>query len=371
MARKSKANTSKDVKPKQYRQRTMVGLRTTLDTSIENLSLLLSSGVGVGAALQSIEEEATSPRAKKMFADIRLEIENGQTLSRAFERSRLLPAHLLDLLQAGEESGRLSENLELIAQQQHRDTVFRSKVRSALLYPSFILTMSFVVGIGLSWFVLPKLSDAFSDLSIELPAITQFVIGTGEFIESNIAALILGVLFVVVLFIGLILFVPPVHRFLRKMISSLPGVRGLVTKVELARFGYISGSMLEAGIPITKTMNALRASSEISSFTKLYGFIGEQIEQGHSLRKIFTDNPKISKPLPAPVKAMILSAEHSGNLSSTLLKIGERYEEKIDDASKNLASIIEPLLLVVVALVVGGIALAIILPIYSLIGNLN
>ena len=349
----------------------MLGMRSLVDAAVENLSLLLASGVGINAALDSLEQETNSPRLKKIFAGIRSDIENGLKLSTAFENSRLLPQHLLDLLRAGEDSGRLSENLEIISKQQHRDSVFRSKVRSALTYPSFILVMAFFVGIGLSWFVLPRLSDAFSDLNIELPTITKVVIGTGEFIESNILALVLGTLAVIGFFVAAVVLSARFRRLLQRFLGSLPGVRGLIVKVELARFGYISGSMLEAGIPLTQTMQALAESSQISSFTKLYTLVGEEVEQGSSLRKVFKTNRKILKPIPLPVQTMILSAEQSGNLSATLMKIGERYEEKIDDASKNLASIIEPLLLVVVAVVVGGIALAIILPIYSLIGNLN
>lgn len=149
---------------------------------IENLSMLLASGMDVISALTAIRAEM---RSKKMvrIIDLMLEsLEGGSPIWKALEKSRILPEYMIALVRVGEESGRLSENLKVIIVQQQKEREFKSKIQSAVMYPLFVFSLTFVVGIGIAWFILPRLALVFSQLRLKLPLITQVLISVGLFL---------------------------------------------------------------------------------------------------------------------------------------------------------------------------------------------
>lgn len=367
---KNKKNNKKNPKKKKYTTRKVFGSREELAQSLENLALLLEAGVGVQQALTSIQSEVKNKKLKKIYADMVAGIDNGESLSIAFEKSRLLPSHLLSLLKSGEESGRLTENLGVITRQQERDLSFRSKLKAAMFYPIVVIVLAFTVGFGLAWFVLPKLADAFSQLGSDLPATTRILINAGAFMKENATLVLLGFGSIATMGLSLTFFSGRFRQSFVQVFSKFPGISRLVKEIELARFGFIAGGMLESGIPIVETFRSLEESTTIRKFKTMYGMFAERLEQGESFKKIIETRKK-SVILPGSIQQMILAGEQSGSLSKMLQTIGKRYEEKIDNTSKNLSSILEPILLIIVAVVVGFVAISIILPIYSLIGNLG
>src|SRR3989344_1427643 len=151
------------------------------DYFIENLAMLLSSGMSITAALTSIEGEMRTRKMRKEIAGIKQEIDNGSSISTALQKSGLVSPHVISLLKIGEESGRLSENLEVIVVEGEKDRLFKSKIRSAMIYPVMILSVTLVVGIGIAWFILPKLANVFRQLQLELPFVTRVLISFGLF----------------------------------------------------------------------------------------------------------------------------------------------------------------------------------------------
>jgi len=338
---------------------------------IENLSMLISSGAGVKEILDSLEEEARSGAMKKIIQTMRGDIESGFPLWNVLERSHLFPAHAISLIRLGEESGNLDENLQIVSEQIAKDKEFRSKLRSAMMYPVFVLGLTGFVGVGIAWFILPKLSAVFGQMDIELPKITSMLIGAGAFLEDygNIAVPSFVAIFIILFFITI--YIPVIRNGVRSFFFVLPGIGSFLQQVEVARFTYLLGILLKAGMPVVEAISSVEQATQFSKYKKFIHHISTNIEDGKSFRECFTSYKGAKKLIPTPVQQYIVAGERSGNLSQSLLRVSERYEVKVDTGAKNLATMLEPILLVIVWLGVVAVALAVILPIYSLVGQFN
>lgn len=338
---------------------------------IENLSMLLASGMDIIKALDGIEGELQSRKMKEMVFELRRDIDDGMPLWKALNKTKVFSSQVISLIRVGEQSGRLSENLDVINAQQKKDKGLRSKIRSAVMYPVFIIVMIIVIGFGIAWFILPRLAQVFDSLDMELPTITKVLIAVGTFLGSY-GLYVVPVSIVVVLATIYFVFVYPKTRYIGyTMMFNFPITKKLIQQVELSRFGYIFGTLLNAGLPIDDTLEALTMATEFRPYKKMYRHVKENVILGHSIKSSMDSYPKSTKLIPSPVQQMIASGEQSGALSEVLIRIGENYEEKTETTTKDLPVALEPILLIVVWMGVVAIAMAVILPIYSLIGGLN
>lgn len=336
---------------------------------MENLSLLLASGMDTVSALTALRQEAKTGGMKVIIGGMLGSIESGMVLSVALEKTGLFGANVVSLIRIGEETGKLSENLKVVADQLQKERSFRSKIASAMMYPVFVLSLTLIVGVSIAWIILPRLAMVFRDLNIKLPLITKFLIDVGLFLNQYGAIFVPSFIFGVLLLIYFV-FVFPKTKFIgQELLFSFPGVSELVGEVEIARFGFVLGNLLSAGLPVVTAFDSLIDVTTFKSYRKLYKFLRDRIEEGNSFAKSFASYEGIDRLIPPSIQQMVVAAEQSGYLSDTLLKIGERFEEKTDVTTKNLSTILEPILLVIVWFGVAGVALAVILPIYSLIGG--
>ena len=347
------------------------GLSKQRDQFIENLSMLVLSGMSIIGAISSIIKQTKTPGMKLILERILLEIESGSPVWKAFDKTGFFKGYTISLIRLGEESGNFAENLKVVALEEEKDREFKSKVRSALMYPIFVLGLTGIIGIGISWFILPKLAKIFFDLKLALPLITKVLLGFGLFLnEHGLVAVPLGI--VAIGGIGYVIFGWQRTKFLGEaIIFSIPGIKTLLVEVEVARFGYLLGTLLEAGLPVTKAIDSLASASEVIRYKKFYLALRESIDAGNSFEKSFNAYKNINSLIPPPVQQLIISGEQSGNLNKTLIKVGQVLEAKSDTTTKNLTIIMEPILLVIVWAGVVSVAFAVILPIYSLVGGLN
>ena len=341
------------------------------DYFIENLALLISSGMSMLSAIEAISYEIKSKRLKKIIEGLKDDIGAGFSFSKAIERAGLFPEHIISLVRIGEKSGRLSENLKIISTSQKKDRSFRSKIYSAMMYPVLVLVLIFVIGTGIAWFILPRLAQTFSQLNLSLPLLTRMLIGVGNFFSSyGIIAVpsFLAIFFALIYF----LFFFPKTRFLgQDILFSLPIIKSMIQEIELSRAGFILGTLFQAGLPVIDAINSLADISSVPAYKTFYLYLKDSVSEGKSFQKSFTAYPKIKKLIPVPVQQLIFAGEQSGKLASVLVKIGETYEEKSDLTTKNLVVILEPILLVIIWVGVLLVAVAVILPIYSLISGLK
>jgi type II secretory pathway component PulF len=337
----------------------------------ENLALLIKSAVPIGEALDSLASTTRNKAMKKALAHMQIDIEAGFSLSDVLERSGVVSKQTLALVRLGENSGHLVENLQLAAQQEEKRHTFRSKVRSALIYPGFVLSLTLLVGLGVAWFLLPRLSTTFSQLQVKLPLISRIMIGFGVFLKAH--GLVVIPLFLIgcfLIFYMLFIF-PKTKNIGQRLLFKFPGIGRLMREVEIAQFGYLLGTLLEAGLPITQAINLLASASSASQYQRLYRHLANGLDEGYSLKNSLSQYKKSGKLLPLAVQQMIAAGERSGSLSEVLTTVGRTYEQKSDITTSNLEAVIEPILLVVVWIGVMLVAVAVIVPIYSLVGGLN
>lgn len=341
------------------------------DYLLDSLSLLFASGVDALTALESLKKEIHSKSLRKKIDLMQQAITNGSPLHLALKLSGLWPDHVISLIKMGEESGNLIENLKMVSMQQQKERGFRSKVRSAMIYPVLVFSITIVVGLAVALFLLPKLAITFSQLRIELPLITRILIAVGIFLGKFGLSVVPGLLVLFLSAVFLLFFYQKTKFLGEVLLWQIPPIKKLISEVELSRLGYLLGTLLSSGISVGDALSSLAESTTSKSYQKLYFYLQQKVTEGNSFSASFTVYKKTSALIPAPVQQMIISSEQSGHLPQTLLKVGEIYEEKTEVSTKNLTVMLEPVLLVIVWLAVLAVALAVILPIYSLIGGLN
>ncbi|MFA6474696.1 MAG: type II secretion system F family protein [Patescibacteria group bacterium] len=342
------------------------GLRKEVYIMVENLSDLLTSGMSIITVLDSIASEVRTTRLRKRIYSISKQVQSGSTLASAFAKEDLLPPRMITLIRIGEKTGKLSENLKVLVLQNQKDEMFRSKVRSSLLYTTIIMVLTVLIGGGTAWYVLPKLTLAFEQFDVVLPLPTRIMLWFGT-ILSRFGYIIMPLVALILINVFYFLFSFPRTKFIgHRILFHVPLIKTLIRDVEIARFGFILGTMVQAGVPIVPALEALIDTTTYKNYQALYSYLAKSIGQGKSFRQCFHEYPGIDKLFPNTVTALIMAGELSGNLDKQLLHIGERYERFVDEVARNLPIIIEPILIVGVGIAVAFLGVSIIYPIYQL-----
>jgi type IV pilus assembly protein PilC len=258
----------------------------------------------------------------------------------------------------------------VVAAQMHKNNTMNAKIKSAMLYPAFLVTLLFVVGTGIGVFLLPKLLNIINGLQVQVGIMTKILILVGTLFGKFGLIFAAGVVLTVVIMGILIKKSTTVKAGMEVILFHIPGVKKLLFEVEISRFGFVLGTLLDAGLPVVTALQSLAASMSTRRYARFASEMKDRVDDGDSFGKILSDK-KYRKLLPGTICQIVVSAEKSGNLSSSLLKVGTNYEDKADLTARNLETLLEPIVLVLIAIAVLFVARAVFLPIYSLIGNLN
>ncbi len=336
---------------------------------LESLSLLLSSGMDVLSALRAAREGARSPSVREALVEILASVESGVPLWQALQKSGFVSSRVVSLLKIGEESGRLAKNIQVVAMQQAKDRTFQSRIQSAMMYPVMVFTLTLVIGIGIAWLVLPRLARVFDELDVELPSLTRGLIWVGRTLGDYGFIIIPALALIGVVVLYLLFFREQTKAWGQHLLFLVPGIRRLLIEVELARVGYVFGTLLSAGVPIHLAIHSLKDATTLVRYRHFYASLAEWIERGETFAFCFDRFAGANRLIPSHIQQMVMAAESSGRLADTFLEIGQAFETRTETTMKNVSVILEPILLVVVWLGVVTVALAVILPIYSLIGG--
>lgn len=347
------------------------GIKSELDFFLDNFSSLLDSGLDVLTALDTVGKEVRTRRMKKVMQEIKVDVGDGMPLWRALEKHHVVKDYVLSLIKIGEQAGRLVDNLKVVVLQQQKERLFKSKMRSAMAYPVLVFVVAVLLGLGLAMFVLPRLAGVFSSLTIELPLPTRILLIIGAFMREWGYVVAPVTLIILSLLLWILFGWRKTRQVGQWMLFKLPGVKRLIQEIELARFGYIFGTLLGAGLPIVDSVKSLRDATTFYSYRKLYDHLSVQINFGESIRESLKSFKNSHKLIPASAQQMIIAGEQSGRLSATLENIGRIYEGKTESTAKNLTTVLEPVLLIVVWFGVAGVALSVIMPVYGLLGSIN
>jgi type IV pilus assembly protein PilC len=349
---------------------TNIGLGKEKAHFIENIAILLNSGLSVVDALRTIQQELRIKPMKKLVARIIDEVESGIPLWMAMDNQNFFSSYALALIRIGEESGALSRNMEYLSVQQEKDRSLRGKVKMAMIYPSIVLTLTTIITLGLAWFVLPQLVGVLLSLNAKLPLVTRIIIWIANFFKDHgsvaVPLFAAGSLLTVIT-IRFTSLRGPAQQFLFKV----PGIGTMAKSATIARFGVILGSLLKAGVPLIESIKSMAEVTDTVYYKRFYEKLAIEIEQGQSFAGAFDTIKNTRKLLPVSVQQLIITGEKSGRIADMLMRIAEIYERKAEDAAQKLPVVLEPMLLIFIGGLVGTIAFAIIVPIYSIVGSVG
>lgn len=347
------------------------GLADDANELLRDLGGLMATGMAIPEALKSIAEDIGSRRMAKHIKHVLALVQKGENISDALTPTQLYSGHTLALIRLGEHTGRLPENFHIIDEQYRKETLFRSRLRSSILYSVIVFSLALIVGSITAWYTLPKIGTLYLELDVKLPFITQIIITLGK-VLYHYGSIIIPMLIISLVSTLYFLFSFPRTKFIGHFVLfKIPLIRKLIKEVEISRFGYFLGTMLQVGLPTLESISALINISTFHNYQSLYRHIYNEVRIGHTIHDALLNYPRSKKLFTPAVRQMIKAAEQSGSLADTLVRIGAIYEQKTETTARDLPIIIEPILLILIALTVVLLALGTILPIYSLIETLQ
>lgn len=328
-----------------------------------NLGAMLSAGLPISRGLAISQRQTKNPRFKRILGEINTFIQKGGTFYQALEQHpRVFSKLFVAMSRAGEESGNLHEALKTIRDQMKTSDDLKKKIRGAMIYPSIIVFAICIVGYLMLTQVVPTLAATFKELKTDLPPATQAIITVSNVLQENTLIVVGGlVAFVLLAYTGLRSEVG--KRLFDRFVLVIPVVGTLAREINAARTARTAGSLLASGVDM---IQALTITSEVvqNSFHRAVIVDGiAAVKRGSLLSEVFAKNEKL---FPALVGEMIAVGEETGALSDMLVRVADFYEEEVSQKTKNMTTIIEPFLMLIVGGAVGFFAYAMVGPIYSL-----
>ena len=327
------------------------------------LSTMMKAGVPLIQSFDIVARGSTNARMTRLLNDIRTDVETGTSLSAAFRKHPLyFDALYCNLVEAGEAGGILETLLDRLALYQEKTMAIKNKIKSALIYPIAVMVVAFVVLAVIMIFVIPAFKDVFSSFGADLPAPTLVVIALSEFFVKY-WYLIFGILGG-----GVYFFLESwkrsekMQKAMDRLLLKVPVFGELVNKSSVARWTRTLSTMFAAGVPLVEALDSVGGASGNAVFQEAT----EQIQKDVSTGTALTTAMQSTGVFPTMVIQMASIGEESGSLDQMLGKAAEFYEDEVDEAVKGLSSLMEPFIIVILGVLIGGIVVSMYLPIFKL-----
>ena len=327
------------------------------------LATMMKSGVPLLQSFDIVGKGHANPSVAKLILDLRSDIETGTSMSQAFRKYPLyFDALFCNLVGAGEQAGILEDLLTRLAVYKEKTQAIKGKIKSALFYPVSIMAVAFIVTAVIMIWVVPAFKDVFKSFGADLPAPTVFVINLSDFFVKW-WYLIFGSLFA-----GLYLFFQSwqrslqVQRAMDRILLQLPIFGEVIRKATVARWTRTLATMFAAGVPLVESLDSVGGASGNAVYSDATKKIQNEVSTGTSLT-VAMQNADV---FPTMVTQMVAIGEESGALDAMLGKVADFYEEEVDDAVASLSSLMEPLIMVILGGLIGGLVVAMYLPIFKL-----
>ena len=329
-----------------------------------NLQVMVSAGLPLPRALETLASQIKSKKFKKALLNISEEIIKGKNFSDSLKAHPDIFSELFQsMIKVGEETGNLEEVLKILSQQIERENELKSKIKGALMYPAVIVSAMIGIGILMLVMVVPKLAETFEELNIELPFTTKMVIGVGTFLAEKwfLALLIMAVFF---FFFRLALKTKRGKEIIDAITLKIPIISPLIKKTNSAHTVRTLSSLIAAGVPIVSSLNIVAGILGNIHYKTALLQVAEKVKKGEKLSDAMAPYKEI---YPLIVMQMIKVGEETGETSDILAKLAIFFEEEIGYATKNLTSVIEPILMLIVGGAIGFFAISMIQPMYSML----
>lgn len=334
---------------------------------IQYFGIMFKTGISLSVIMKTLSQQTSNKYFAKVISEVGAKVEKGESLADSFRPYNNVFGELfINMIEAGEMSGNLENVLDQLYLQTKKQSEITSKVKGALTYPVVLLLAMIAIGVFMMTFVVPKLTGVLESFGTELPLPTKILIGISGFITSN-GFLVAGLAIALVLIVVQILRTYRGKYYFDWMIIKIPIIGPIIKKVNLARFARTTSSLLKTDILIVKTFQITSNVLGNLLYKEAIRDMSHRIEKGAQINEIIGEYPKLFPPV---VNQIVLVGEETGELDSILLELADFYEKEVDSIMDNLPSIIEPILILLLGLGVGGMAIAIIMPMYSMTSSI-
>lgn len=354
-----------DIKIKKQSALTIRGKVTEKDVTLftRQLATMMKAGVPLLQAFDIVGKGHPNPAVAKLLLDIKGDVETGSSLSAAFRKFPLhFDALYCNLVAAGEQAGILDTLLDRLASYKEKILAIKSKIKSALVYPVSIIVVAFVITAVIMIFVVPTFKELFSSFGAELPGPTQVVIAISDFFVDWWLAIFTTLGGALWFFFYTWKRSPPMQAVMDRIMLKIPVFGPLVRKATMARFARTLSTMFAAGVPLVEALDSVAGATG----NKVYADATKKIQSDVSTGSSLTVSMQNTHVFPGMVLQMTAIGEESGALDSMLSKVADFYEAEVDDAVASISSLMEPVIMVVLGVLIGGLVVAMYMPIFKM-----
>lgn len=327
------------------------------------LATMMKAGVPLLQAFDISAKGNANPTMSKLLQDIRADVETGSSLSAAFRKHPLhFDALFCNLVAAGEQAGILEDLLDRLAIYKEKTLALKSKIKSAMFYPVAVIIVAVVIVSIIMVFVIPAFKDVFTSFGADLPAPTLIVMGISDFMRSYWYILFGAIGGIIYFFIQAWRRSPEIQKSIDRGLLKVPVFGEIIRKATIARWTRTLGTMFAAGVPLVEALDSVGGASGNAVYTEATKRIQSQVSTGTSLT-VAMQEAGVFPPL---VTQLVSIGEESGSLEHMLSKVADFFEAEVDDAVAAMSSLIEPILIVFLGVIIGGIVIAMYLPIFKM-----
>lgn len=328
-----------------------------------NLGSMMEAGLPLSRALSVLERQTRNPKFAAVVKKVAAGISRGDPLHKALsEHQNVFPPLFTAMVKAGEESGGLSSSLKTVSEQLERSYLLKKRIQGAMIYPAIVIVAMLSIGALMMVYVVPTLTETFKEFEIELPASTRLVIFISDLLSNYALATLSGIVI-----LGLFGFYFAGTRAGKKIshfiIMRLPVVGAIFKEVQAARTCRTLASLLSSGVEVVFSLSITKDVLQSPYYKEVLEEAGSKVQKGVSLSSVFTARENL---YPILVGEMMSVGEETGKMTEMLFKAADFYESEVEQKTKNISTIVEPVLMIVIGAAVGFFALSMISPIYSL-----
>ena len=338
---------------------------TSADISIfsRQLATMLAAGIPLVQSFEIVGSGHENASMQKLIFAVKADVEGGSALAEALAKHPLYFDDLfVNLVEAGEQAGALETLLDKIATYKEKTEAIKKKIKKALTYPAAVLVVAFVVTIILLIFVIPAFEDLFQGFGADLPAFTRMVIDLSEFVRDKGWALAMAVAAVIFTFFYFKKRSRPMRHFLDRLALKAPIIGPIIQKASIARYARTLSTMFSAGVPLVEALESVSGATGNIVYEIGVLEIKDEVATGQRLQQAMENTDLF----PNMVIQMIAVGEESGSLDDMSAKVADFYEEDVDNAVDNLSSLLEPMIMSILGVLVGGLVVAMYLPIFKM-----
>ncbi len=333
-----------------------------------NLQIMINAGAPLPKAIGTLASQTKNSTFRKALLDIREQIAKGKTFSENLSKYPSIFSEIFkSMVKVGEESGTLDEVLKALALQMEKENELKSKVKGAMMYPAVILCAMLGIGFLMMITVVPEMSNVFKELEIELPAATQFIINLSNFLSQK-WYIFFPSLIAIIIIIWRATKTKPGKKIVDKIIIKIPVISPIVKKTNSAAMVRNLSSLIAAGVPILRALEIVSDTLDNFYYKKAILEATERVKKGEKLSEALRPYDDI---FTTTVVQMVEVGEETGETASVLAKLAVFLEDEVSTIAKNMASIIEPVLMVIIGTAVGFFAVSMVQPMYSMLGAIK